>query len=190
NGFLLAEGAALLMLEDAAAAAARGATLAAEVLGYGSAFAASREEAEAAAAVARAVRLALDDAELSPQQIDALSASASGSVAVDRWEALGVADALGPRAAELPVTAVKSMLGEAMGAAGALQAVAMLGTLGDGELPGIRGLESTEEGFPLSRAGAAGCRVEVRRALLTAIGADGHCCAIVLGAPAAAGGSA
>jgi len=190
NGFALAEGAALLMLEDEEAAAARGVAVAAEVLGYSSVFAASLEEAEAIAAVARAVRLALEDAGVGPEEIDALSASASGSVAVDRWEALGVAAAFGSRAAELPVTAVKSMLGEAMGASGALQAVALLGTLDDGALPGIRGLESFEEDFPLSGAVAETRHVSVRRALLTAVGADGHCCALVLGEPAMAGGPA
>lgn len=181
NGFLLAEGAAMLMLEDAETASARGAAVAAEVLGYGSAFAPSRDEGEAAAAVERAVRLALDDAGVAPERIDALSASASGSVAVDRWEARGAASALGARAADLPVTAVKSMLGEAMGASGALQAVALLGTLGDGALPGIHGLASTEPDFPLPGALAQGRRLAVRRALLTAVGADGHCCALVLG---------
>lgn len=188
NGFMLAEGAAMLMLEDAAVAAARGAAVAAEVLGYSSVFAPSREEGEAAAAVARAVRLALDDAGVAPEQIDALSASASGSVAVDRWEALGVAAALGARAAALPVTAVKSMLGESMGASGALQAVALLGTFDDGALPGIHGLATTEPGFPLAGAVAEGRRIEARRALLTAVGADGHCCALVVGAPGMPGG--
>src|SRR6185295_19413840 len=187
NGFMLSEGAAMLMLEDAAVAAARGGAVVAEVLGYSSVFAPSLEESEAAAAVARAVRLALDDAGVAPERIDVLSASASGSVAVDRWEALGVAAALGPRAAALPVTAVKSMLGEAMGASGALQAVALLGTLDDGALPGIHGLASTEPGFPLAGAVAEGRRIEVRRALLTAVGADGHCCALVVGAPGMAG---
>jgi len=189
NGFALAEGAALLMLEEAEAAAARGAAVAAEVLGYGSGFAASRED-DAITAVSRAVRLALDDAGVAPDDIDLLSASASGSVDVDRWEALGVAAALGSRAAGLPVTAVKSMLGEAMGASSALQAVALLGTLDDGVLPGISGLESCEEGFPLAGAVAENRRIQARRALLTAVGADGHCCALVLGKPGIAGGAA
>ncbi|HEV8579677.1 MAG TPA: beta-ketoacyl synthase N-terminal-like domain-containing protein [Thermoanaerobaculia bacterium] len=190
NGFALAEGAAMLALEEAGSAAGRGAAVLAEVLGHGAAFAASREEGEAAAAVARAVRLALDDAGVGPEGIDALSASANGSVAVDRWEALGVARAMGPRAADLPVTAIKSMLGEAMGASGALQTVAILGTLADGALPGILGLESADEDFPLPGAGAEARRVEVRRALLTAVSADGHCCALILGAPGTAGGPA
>lgn len=111
NGFSIAEGSALLALEDAEAAAARGADVLAEVLGHGSAFSVAREAREAAGAVERSVRLALEDAGLEPRDLDLWSASASGSVEVDRWEALGVAEALGPRLAELPVTAVKSMLG-------------------------------------------------------------------------------
>jgi 3-oxoacyl-[acyl-carrier-protein] synthase II len=182
NGFALGEGAALLMLEEAGAAAERGAPVLAEVLGYGSAFRVSRDDEEAAGAVARAVRSALDDAGLAAADVDAWSASANGSVEVDRWEARGVAAALGPHAAGLPVTAVKSMLGEALGASGALQAVAMLGTFQDGELPGIRGLERPDGALPLAGAAAATRHVDVRRALLTAVGTDGHCCALVLGA--------
>ena len=181
NGFALAEGAALLMLEEADAAAERGAPALAEVLGYASAFRTSRDEAEAVDAVARAVRGALADAGLTPADVDAWSASANGSVDGDRWEALGVAAALGPRADGLPATAVKSMLGEALGASGALQAVAMLGTLQDGALPGILGLEQPDGGLPLAGAAAATRHVDVRRALLTAVGTDGHCWALVLG---------
>ncbi len=149
NGFALAEGAALLMLEDAEAAAARGAAVVAEVLGHGSAFDAAGTEEGAALAVTRAVRLALADAGLRPEEIDALICSANGSVAGDRAEARGVAEALGDRAADLPATSVKSMLGEALGASGGFQAVAALGVLRQGVLPGIAGLEETEEDFPL-----------------------------------------
>jgi 3-oxoacyl-[acyl-carrier-protein] synthase II len=183
NGFALAEGAALLTLEDAESAAERGAPILAEVLGHGSAFSVERTEEDAAGAVARAVRLALEDARLRPEDLDALSASASGSVAVDRWEASGLAAALGARSAELPVTAVKALTGEALGASGGFQAVALLGTLADGRLPGIPGLDATEEGFPLAGARAENRRVPVRRALLTAVSADGHCWALILGAP-------
>ena len=183
SGFALAEGAALLMLEEATAAAARGARVFAEVLGHGSAFDPSETMDGAAQAVKRAVWIALEDAELSPGDLDAVSVSASGSVAVDRAEAAGLGAALGTFGVGVPVTAIKSMLGEALGASGGFQAVAMLGTLGDGLLPGIRGLERTEENFPLTGAEAGTRRVAVRRALLTALSADGHACAVVLGAP-------
>jgi 3-oxoacyl-[acyl-carrier-protein] synthase II len=188
GGFALAEGAALVMLEEAGEAAARGAKALAEVLGHGAAFDPDGTEAGGARALARAIRIALDDAGIGPEGIDAVSASASGSVAGDRAEAAGIAAALGDHAG-LPVTAVKSMLGEALGASGGFQAVALLGTLRDGVLPGILGLERTEAGFPLAGALATTRGIAVRRALLTALSTDGHACAVVLGQPGTPGGS-
>lgn len=181
NGFALAEGAALLMLEDAESAAGRGAAVLAEVLGHGSAFDTEGTEAGAATAVARAVRLALEDAALSPGDVDALSAAANGGVTGDRAEARGVAEAFGRRAAELPVTAVKSMLGEALGASGGFQAAAALGTLRHGVLPGILGLEEVEPGLPLPGVSTRNRDLAARRILLTALSADGHACAVLLG---------
>ena len=182
NGFALSEGAALLMLEDAESAAARGASVIGVVLGHGSAFDVTGTEEGAALALARAVRLALEDAELGPDEIDALVVAANGSVAGDRAEARGVAGALGSRAAELPLTAVKSMLGEALGASGGFQAVAALGVLREGVLPGTLGLEEIEEGFPLRGARSGNREIAARRILLTALSGDGHACAVVLGA--------
>jgi 3-oxoacyl-[acyl-carrier-protein] synthase II len=194
NGFSLSEGAALLMLEDAGAAAARGAAVRAEVLGWGVAFAAAGGEAGLAEGVERAVRLALADAGTAPAEIGCLSASASGSLAIDRAEARGIAAALGARAAALPVAAIKAMLGEGLGVSGAWQTLDLVETLADGLLPGIAGLESLEPGLPL-RGGAAATRRlaprELPRARVTVVGADGHCAALVLGAaPAGAGGGA
>jgi 3-oxoacyl-[acyl-carrier-protein] synthase II len=183
NGFALAEGAGLLLLEDAGSAARRGAPVLAEVLGHGEAFAVSPREDEVSGAVARAVRLALADAATAPEEVDCLFASANGSPAGDRCEALGVAEALGARAGDLPVAAVKGMLGEALGASGGFQAVALLGALDDGTVPGIPGLEALEEGFPLGGVSPQSRRTEVRRALVNAVGSDGHCCAVVLSAP-------
>lgn len=185
SGFALAEGAALLLLEDAASAAARGARVFAEVLGHGSAFDPTATEAGAAEAVKAAVWIALEDAEVLPGDVSVVSVSASGSVAVDRAEAAGLGAALETWGKGRPVTAIKSMLGEALGASGGFQAVAALGIFGDGVLPGIPGFERGEEGFPLTGAAAGTRRVDgVRNVLLTALSADGHACAVVLGAPA------
>ncbi|HVT19281.1 MAG TPA: beta-ketoacyl synthase N-terminal-like domain-containing protein [Thermoanaerobaculia bacterium] len=191
NGFSLSEGAALLMLEDAEAAAARGAVVQAELAGHGSAFDTSRGGPAGAAAMARAIRIALDDAGVSARDVDWVSASANGSMAGDRNEAAGIAAALGDHAAGLPVTAVKAMLGEALGASGALQAVELIAGLRDGVLPGILGLEATEDGFPLSGLSAETRRLPpgaARCALATALSADGHCSALVFAAPERQGG--
>lgn len=180
DGMALAEGAAALVLEDADSASEHQAAVLAEVLGHGSAFDPSGG-ADAANAVERAVRLALRDAGLAPEEIDSVSAGANGGKDQDRQEAAGIAAALGERAAGVPVTAVKSMLGEALGASGALQTVAALGTLQDGILPGIAGLEHLEDDFPLPGAAAASRRVGARTVLVTAAGSGGHCSALILG---------
>jgi 3-oxoacyl-[acyl-carrier-protein] synthase II len=182
GGFLLGEGAALLMLEDASRARERGARVLAEVKGTGSAFDSSRGKngEKAIKAIAHAARLALKDAELQPNSIDCLSASASGSLRVDRHEAHAMADVFASAAQKLPVTAIKSMLGETLGAAGALQVIALMETMRDRVLPGIRGLEETDGDFPLTMISPQNRQVDVSFGLVNSISFDGHCCSLVL----------
>ncbi|MES1240649.1 MAG: beta-ketoacyl-[acyl-carrier-protein] synthase family protein [Acidobacteriota bacterium] len=181
DGMALGEGAAILALEEAGEAARRGVPVLAEILGHGTAFDPTGG-AQAAETLARAVRLALEDAGLGPGDVDAVSAGANGGVEEDREEAAGIAAALGERTGTVPVTAVKSMLGEALGASGALQAVAALGTLADGVLPGIPGLQEMEEGFLLRGVSVESRPVRARRILITISGHGGHGCALILGA--------
>ncbi|HYE15354.1 MAG TPA: beta-ketoacyl-[acyl-carrier-protein] synthase family protein [Pyrinomonadaceae bacterium] len=185
NGFALSEGAALLMLEDEESARGRGARVLAEVRGHAAAFDPSRGtgEEDSIGAVTRAMRLALEDAAVSADEVDCLSASANGSVSGDRREALAAARVFGARASELPVTAIKSALGEALGASGALQAVAALESIREGVVPGARNFERAEGGFPLGSVGPAPRAVNVRNALVNSIGFDGHCCALVMSRP-------
>jgi 3-oxoacyl-(acyl-carrier-protein) synthase len=183
DGFALAEGAAMLLLEDAASAEKRGARVLAEIRGYGEAFdvTAGEDEESASAAVARAVRLALEDAAVDPADLGVLSLSANGGRRTDRAEALGVAAALGEAAAQKPVAAIKAMLGEALGASGAFQAVSLLGVLGDSVLPGVLGLEKTEDGFPLQvQAATRELNIKPRIGLLHAAAWDGQSCALVV----------
>jgi 3-oxoacyl-[acyl-carrier-protein] synthase II len=173
------------MLEDEESAGERGARALAEVKGCGSAFDPSRGRVaeHSVASIARSMRQALRDADVSPSEIDCLSASANGSPSGDRREAQAAAEVFGEKARVLPVTAVKSMLGEALGASGATQAVAALDTLRDGVLPGIRNLEEFEQEFPLASARASTRAVEVTNALINSIGHDGHCCSLVMAVP-------
>ena len=182
NGFTLGEGAALLMLEDAALATARGVHVIAEITGHGSAYDLARGTVsqQAVDAIARAMRLALQDAQMDPSDIACLSASANGSVLADRHEAQAIATVFKEGAHDLPVTAVKSMLGETLGASGALQTVALLAAMRDDVLPGIRHLEQVEEDFPLHRAGPCNQRVHLRNGLINSVGLDGNCCALVI----------
>ena len=183
DGFAPAEGAALLLLEEEGSARRRGARILAHVRGVGGAFDPSRgrDRESGVAAVARAVSAALAEAGIGPEAIEALSSGGSGSVDSDRREALGVARALGEeRCRRLPVTAVKSMLGESLGASGALQTMALLGAMEEGRLPGIRGLDGVEEELPLDGVSDTVREVEVRRGLVTAVGIDGAAAAVVL----------
>ena len=184
NGFAPAEGAALLVLEPAESAARRGAPVLGEVLGHGAAFDAARgrDAVSAAGAVARAVRSALEAAGIDPGELGCASVSASGSVTLDRYEAEGLARALGPHATELPVTAVKAGLGEALGASGALQAAVLLEALRTGELPGVTGLERPEPGLPLAGIRPESSAVAGRIGLVTALDRHGGAHALVLSA--------
>jgi 3-oxoacyl-[acyl-carrier-protein] synthase II len=185
NGSALGEGAALLMLEDAALARERGARVLGEIKGHGSSYDCSRghNDKTSIEAIASAIRQALNDAFLLPHEVDCLSASANGSVAGDRHEAQGVFVGLNGQTGGLPVTAIKSMLGETLGASGPMQAVALLETMRDGVLPGILRLEKTEDGFPLKMARAESQEADVTNGLINSIGFDGHCCSLIVTRP-------
>jgi 3-oxoacyl-[acyl-carrier-protein] synthase II len=182
NGSALGEGAALLMLEDAASARERGARVLAEVAGCGSGYDCSRgrDEQSAVEAIAHSIRFALYEAMLLPYEVECLSASANGSPRGDRREARAVAEVFGEHARSMPVAAIKAMLGETLGASGATQAVAALETMRDGVLPGIPKLVQVEEGFPLALAGPDKQSVDVSNVLVNSVGFDGHTCSVLL----------
>jgi 3-oxoacyl-[acyl-carrier-protein] synthase II len=185
NGFTPGEGAALLMLEEAGAARERGARVLAEVSGTGCGYDSSRgrDERRGVESVAHAMRFALYESMLRAYEVEALSASANGSRAGDRREALAVGEVFGQHARTMPVAAVKSMLGETLGASGAMQVVAALETMRDGRLPGIPQLGEVEEGFPLALAGPARQNVDASNVLVNSVGFDGHCCSLLLAKP-------
>jgi len=182
NGFALGEGAALLMLEDATFARARGARALAEIAGHGTSYDCSlgHEDRDAVDAIASAVRHALYDAFALPHEIDCLSASANGSEVGDRREGQGIFVGLNGQTRRLPVTAIKSMLGETLGASGPIQVVALLETMRDGVLPGIPQLDELEEDFPLEMVGPKSQEVDVVNGLINSIGFDGHSCSLIL----------
>lgn len=185
NGFVAGEAGALFVLEDEEFASGRGAVPQGVILGHSIGFDRSRgkDPAESAGALARCITKALSDAGLAPSDVALLSVSASGSPAADRAEATAVKMALNGRCETLPVMAVKSLLGEPVGAGGTLQTIAALEALRAGEIPGIAGLKETEEGFPLAAASSANRPVSGRNALVTSIGLDGNCCALAVSLP-------
>ncbi len=182
NGFALGEAAALLMLEDAESALARGARILAEVSGHGAGFDLSRgsDPRQGEEAVAQALAGALADAGSSATGVDAAVLSANGSVGGDRAEALGLERVWNGGSGELPVTAPKSMLGESLGASGALQVVVVIEAMRSGLLPGIHGLAEVEDGLPLRLATPESRPVEIERGLAVANGLAGKSCAVTV----------
>ena len=179
GGFLLGEGAGLLMLEEAESARARGAKVLAEIRGHGNCYDCSRcTDERAADAVRRAIGLALADAGLDAGDVAAVSAAASGSVLGDRHEAQGLAAVFGDGVP--PVTAVKSMLGETLGASGAFATIALIESLRAGVLPGIRGLEEVEAGLPVADLSAQSRAISCGHGLVDAVGLDGNVAAMAV----------
>ncbi|MGE0454524.1 MAG: beta-ketoacyl synthase [Vicinamibacteria bacterium] len=183
-GFLPGEGAALIVLESAELAARRGARVLAEVRGYGIAFDPSRgsDAEEAIRATARGVAAALAAGGMGPDDVGGVCASGMGGP-LDVLVARGRAGALGPRAAALPITAIKASAGETLGADGGLQAVVGLESLRTGEQPGIRGLRSVAPEFPFPLAGTGPRALAGRSLLLHSTGWDGQRCALVISRP-------
>lgn len=129
SGFLLAEGAAALMLESLESARARGATILAEIIGYGNTGDASHITQPDADGQARAMRAALAEAGLNPDQVDHINAHGTGTKAGDVSETAAIHKVFGPCADSIPVSATKALHGHLMGATGALEFIAAIEAL-------------------------------------------------------------
>ncbi|HEX2086017.1 MAG TPA: beta-ketoacyl-[acyl-carrier-protein] synthase family protein [Solirubrobacteraceae bacterium] len=151
DGFVLGEGAAAIVLESAGAARRRGAPLAGRLLGYGASCDAyhltmpGREGRQAA----RAIRTALADAELRPDDVDYVNAHGTSTPLNDRSETSAIKSALGEHAYKIPISSTKSTTGHLLGASAAVETVATLLALRDGVAPPTLGLETPEEGLDL-----------------------------------------
>ncbi|MDP6040690.1 MAG: beta-ketoacyl synthase N-terminal-like domain-containing protein, partial [Candidatus Latescibacteria bacterium] len=182
TGLALGEGAAFLMLEAVDQAQARGASILGIIRGYGTAFDPIRgqDADKLQTAMAAAIRAALAHAEMSIEDIHCISASAYGSPMGDRCEANAINDVFGDQTASLPITAIKSALGETLGASGAIQTVALLEHLHQGVLPGICGFKTPEMGLRLPTSSNKNCTTNMKNGLVLSFGHDGNLCALVL----------
>ena len=124
SGLVLGEGAAMFVLEPRDRALARGARVYAEVLGFGMSADAVDITAADADGGARAMRAALRDARANPEDVDYVNAHGTGTILNDRTESEALKKVFGTRAARLPVSSSKAVLGHSMGAAGALELAA------------------------------------------------------------------
>jgi 3-oxoacyl-[acyl-carrier-protein] synthase II len=137
NGIILSEGAALLVLENEEHALKRDAHIIAEVLGYGNAFdpSADRYFNHHGRGLRNAITFALDGASLGPEGIGYISAGANSTRGLDRMETEVIKEVFGEKARNIPVSAIKSMIGESFSASGALSLSAAVGAIKERFIP-------------------------------------------------------
>ncbi|WP_115016595.1 beta-ketoacyl-ACP synthase II [Synechococcus sp. UW140] len=137
DGFVIGEGAGVLVLETLAHAEARGATVLAEVVGYGTTCDAHHITAPTPGGVggAAAIRLALEDGEISAESVDYINAHGTSTPANDSNETAAIKSALGSRALAIPVSSTKSMTGHLLGGSGGIEAVASVLAIRNGVVP-------------------------------------------------------
>ncbi|GIL08653.1 MAG: 3-oxoacyl-[acyl-carrier-protein] synthase 2 [Chloroflexota bacterium] len=176
DGFVIAEGAALLMLEELEHARARGAKIYAEVLGYGHTSDAYHVTAplETGEGAAKAIELALKDAGLRPQDLDYINAHGTSTPLNDKSETLAIKRALGEQAYEIPISSTKSVTGHLMGAAGAVEAVFTIMAINRNFIPPTVNLDNQDPECDLNYTPLVGVPHEINIAMSNSFGFGGH----------------
>jgi nodulation protein E len=144
NGMVLGEGAAILVLEELEHARARGADIIGEIVGFGMTADAGDIVQPALEGAAGAMRIALEDGGVAPDEIDYINAHGTATAMNDRIEAAAIKSVLGAHAEKVMVSSTKSMHGHPIGSAGAIEAVATLMALKEGVVPPTIGFEEPD----------------------------------------------
>ena len=176
DGFVAAEGSAVLVLEDREHALARGATIHAELLGYAAsadAYHITAPEPSGDGAV-RCVRRALERAGVRPEDIEYINAHGTGTPLNDLAETRALKQAFGESAYSVPISSTKSMTGHMLGAAGAFEAMVTILAMRDGFAPPTVNLENADPECDLDYVPNVGRPVNARFAMTTSFGFGGH----------------
>ncbi|MED3910806.1 beta-ketoacyl-ACP synthase II [Peribacillus simplex] len=182
DGFVMSEGAGILILESLSHALRRDAKIYAEVIGYGASsdayhMVATHPEGKGAYL---AMKMALKNAKISPEEIDVISAHATSTEVGDRSETLAIKKLFESKAYQIPITANKSMLGHMLGAAGGVEAIALAKSLQEGIIPPTLNLEKPDSLCDLDYVPGVARKVEISIGLSNSFGFGGHNAAIVL----------
>jgi 3-oxoacyl-[acyl-carrier-protein] synthase II len=175
DGFVMAEGAAILVLEEREHARARGARIYAELAGYGTTNDAHHMTAphpEGRDAI-RAMRIALRDARLGPEEIEHVNAHGSSTPINDRVETRAIKEVFGDRALRVPVSGTKGMHAHALGASGAMEAAIVSLSIAESYLPRTVNLSVRDPDCDLDYVSAAGRRETIRTVLSNSFGFGG-----------------
>ena len=184
DGFVMGEGAAALVIENAAAARARGAAILGYVLGCGErgdGFHRTRSSPDGAPIIA-AIRDAIEDAGLTPDHIDYVNAHGTGTPENDKMESMGCMAVIGERMKSVPISSNKSMIGHTLTAAGAVEAVMSLLTIRSGRIPPTINYHVPDPAIPLDVVPNEARDAEVGIVLSNSFGFGGQNTCLVIGA--------
>lgn len=182
DGFVMAEGAGIVVLESLSHALARKATIYAEVIGYGASsdayhMVATHPEGRGAH---QAMKSALRNAGITLEQVDVISAHATSTGVGDRSETYAIKQLFGEQAYQIPVTANKSMLGHMLGAAGGAEAIALVQMLRNGIIPPTINLHQADEECDLDYVPEGARKADLQIGLSNSFGFGGHNAVVVL----------
>ena len=182
DGFVIAEGSWMFILEEYEHARARGARIYAEIAGYGSTCEAFHRVrmSDSPEEPARAITMALDEANLSPQDIHYVNLHGTSTAMNDRVETRALKLALGTRAKMIPMSGLKSQIGHAQGACGSASLAATLIAIEHGKIPPTINLEAPDPECDLDYVPQAGRTAEIYNAICNCVGFGSKNSAIVL----------
>lgn len=182
DGFVLGEGAGVVVLEELEHAKARGARVYAELIGYGATGDAYHitSPAEDGSGAARAMELAMEEGHADPSQIDYINAHGTGTHHNDLFETKAIKKALGKAAADVVANSTKSMIGHLLGAAGGVEFIVCVKTIQAGFIHQTMGTEILGEGCDLNYAVGAPVEKDVDYALTNSLGFGGHNATLLL----------
>ena len=182
DGFIMSEGAGVVILEELEHARKRGAKIYSELIGYGSSADAYHMTAPAPGGegAARCMRMALDKAGVNPEEIDYLNAHGTSTALNDKFETMAIKDVFGEHARKLPISSNKSMLGHLLGAAGGVELISTISTINNGVIPPTINYEFPDPDCDLDYVPNTAREQDVKIAISNSFGFGGHNCSLVV----------
>lgn len=182
SGFVMGEGAAVVVLEELEHAKARGAKIYAEVVGYGCTSDAFHitSPAEDGSGAARAMTNAIKEAGITPSDIDYINAHGTSTHHNDLFETRAIKLAFGDSAKDVKISSTKSMVGHLLGAAGAIEFITCIKSIQDGYVHPNVGLQESDEELDLDYVKGNGINMDVTYAISNSLGFGGHNASILV----------
>ena len=182
DGFVLGEGAGVVMLEELEHAKARGAKIYAEVTGYGCTGDAYHitSPAEDGSGAAKAMELAMEEAEITPSQVDYINAHGTSTHHNDLFETRAIKKAFGEAAKDVVINSTKSMIGHLLGAAGGVEFITCVKSMEEGYIHQTVGTKETDEECDLNYAIGGPAEKEIKAVMSNSLGFGGHNATILI----------